>query len=119
VEHVLSLTSEGKDELRRRLREADGAQISDENHWFTVLAFLRHLDKTLKALATRLPLPAKPARRRSDERARATRAGRLAGVARLPVTVRPSVLAAMPRANVRGIIDFAATAYGDWPGRYR
>ena len=34
MEHVLSLTSEGKDELRRRLREADGAQISDENHWF-------------------------------------------------------------------------------------
>lgn len=26
-----------------RLREADAVDISDENRWFTVLAFLRHL----------------------------------------------------------------------------
>jgi DNA-binding PadR family transcriptional regulator len=42
--HVLTLTGAGRDDLRRRLREADGVEISDENHWFTVLAFLRHLD---------------------------------------------------------------------------
>jgi DNA-binding PadR family transcriptional regulator len=41
--HVLTLTDEGRAELRRRLREADGVEISDENHWFTVLAFLRLL----------------------------------------------------------------------------
>lgn len=42
--HVLTLTTEGRAELTRRLREADGVEISDENHWFTVLAFLRLLD---------------------------------------------------------------------------
>lgn len=42
--HVLTLTDHGREELRRRLREADGTAISDENHWFTVLAFLRHLE---------------------------------------------------------------------------
>jgi DNA-binding PadR family transcriptional regulator len=42
--HVLTLTQEGRDELRRRLAEADGVDVSDENRWFTVLAFLRHLD---------------------------------------------------------------------------
>ncbi|MEY9872960.1 DNA-binding PadR family transcriptional regulator [Streptacidiphilus sp. MAP12-33] len=42
--HTLTLTAPGRAELRRRLREADGVEISDENHWFTVLAFLRHLD---------------------------------------------------------------------------
>ena len=42
--HVLTLTAEGRDELRRRLREADDTDVSDENRWFTVLAFLRHLD---------------------------------------------------------------------------
>ncbi|QHC23596.1 PadR family transcriptional regulator [Streptomyces sp. GS7] len=42
--HVLTLTDEGRDELRRRLREARGVEISDENHWSTVLAFLRQLD---------------------------------------------------------------------------
>ncbi|MEV7586336.1 PadR family transcriptional regulator [Streptomyces erythrochromogenes] len=42
--HVLTLTDEGREELRRRLRKADGVEISDENHWFTVLAFLCHLE---------------------------------------------------------------------------
>jgi DNA-binding PadR family transcriptional regulator len=41
--HTLTLTDEGREELRRRLREADAVDISDENRWFTVLAFLRHL----------------------------------------------------------------------------
>ncbi|MFI1508370.1 PadR family transcriptional regulator [Streptomyces sp. NPDC020597] len=42
--HVLSLTADGRDELRRRLAEPDRRDITDENRWFTVLAFLRHLD---------------------------------------------------------------------------
>ncbi|MGW6736385.1 PadR family transcriptional regulator [Streptomyces sp. NPDC055013] len=42
--HVLTLTQGGRQELRRRLAEPDPRDISDENRWFTVLAFLRHLD---------------------------------------------------------------------------
>ncbi|MFE3636524.1 PadR family transcriptional regulator [Streptomyces cellostaticus] len=42
--HVLTLTEEGRQELRRRLSEPGQREITDENHWFTVLAFLRHLD---------------------------------------------------------------------------
>ncbi|MEZ0069021.1 DNA-binding PadR family transcriptional regulator [Streptacidiphilus sp. MAP12-20] len=41
--HMLTLTSAGREELLRRLREAGETDISDENRWFTVLAFLRHL----------------------------------------------------------------------------
>jgi DNA-binding PadR family transcriptional regulator len=40
---MLYLTSEGRDELERRLRDPDELDISDENRWFTLLAFLRHL----------------------------------------------------------------------------
>ncbi|MGN9839345.1 PadR family transcriptional regulator [Nonomuraea sp. H19] len=40
---MLYLTSEGRAELERRLREPDELDISDENRWFTLLAFLRHL----------------------------------------------------------------------------
>ncbi|GGO48376.1 PadR family transcriptional regulator [Streptomyces lasiicapitis] len=43
--HVLSLTDAGRNELRRRLAEPARADITDENRWFTVLAFLRHLDE--------------------------------------------------------------------------
>ena len=43
--HVLTLTEEGRGELRRRLAEPDRRDITDENRWFTVLAFLRHLDE--------------------------------------------------------------------------
>ena len=42
--HVLTLTEDGRGELRRRLAEPDRRDITDENRWFTVLAFLRHLD---------------------------------------------------------------------------
>ncbi|UXY26103.1 PadR family transcriptional regulator [Streptomyces sp. HUAS TT20] len=42
--HVLTLTEEGRSALRRRLAEPAQRDITDENHWFTVLAFLRHLD---------------------------------------------------------------------------
>ncbi|GGT10025.1 MULTISPECIES: PadR family transcriptional regulator [Streptomyces] len=41
---VLTLTPAGRDELLRRLAAADGPDITDENRWFTLLAFLRHLD---------------------------------------------------------------------------
>jgi DNA-binding PadR family transcriptional regulator len=43
--HVLSLTPAGRAELRHRLAEPADLDISDENRWFTVLAFLRHLDE--------------------------------------------------------------------------
>ncbi|MFE0100560.1 PadR family transcriptional regulator [Streptomyces sp. NPDC059009] len=42
--HMLTLTAEGRRELRRRLAEPAQGDITDENRWFTVLAFLRHLD---------------------------------------------------------------------------
>ncbi|MGW7408924.1 PadR family transcriptional regulator [Streptomyces sp. NPDC054833] len=42
--HVLTLTEEGRSELRRRLAEPAQRDITDENRWFTVLAFLGHLD---------------------------------------------------------------------------
>ncbi|SCL39011.1 transcriptional regulator, PadR family [Micromonospora rhizosphaerae] len=41
---TLVLTDAGRAELDRRLREPDELEISDENRWFTLLAFLRHLD---------------------------------------------------------------------------
>ncbi|MGW5197293.1 PadR family transcriptional regulator [Streptomyces spiralis] len=42
--HVLTLTDDGRRELHRRLAEPVQRDITDENRWFTVLAFLRHLD---------------------------------------------------------------------------
>ncbi|MCX5555842.1 PadR family transcriptional regulator [Streptomyces sp. NBC_00038] len=42
--HVLTLTEEGRGDLRRRLAEPARRDITDENRWFTVLAFLRHLE---------------------------------------------------------------------------
>ncbi|MER5946962.1 PadR family transcriptional regulator [Streptomyces sp. NPDC001904] len=42
--HMLSLTDAGRADLRHRLREPARADITDENRWFTVLAFLRHLE---------------------------------------------------------------------------
>ncbi|MER6126003.1 PadR family transcriptional regulator [Streptomyces sp. NPDC001795] len=42
--HVLTLTDEGRQELRRRLAEPAQRDITDENRWFTVLAFLSHLE---------------------------------------------------------------------------
>ncbi len=42
--HVLTLTAAGREDLRRRLAEPDALDVSDENRWFTLLAFLRHLD---------------------------------------------------------------------------
>jgi hypothetical protein len=42
--HVLDLTEAGRLELLDRLREPAELFITDENRWFTLLAFLRHLD---------------------------------------------------------------------------
>ncbi|MES5824174.1 PadR family transcriptional regulator [Streptomyces sp. RG80] len=42
--HVLTLTEDGRRDLRRRLAEPVPRDITDENRWFTLLAFLRHLD---------------------------------------------------------------------------
>ncbi|MEU9079053.1 PadR family transcriptional regulator [Kitasatospora sp. NPDC004745] len=42
--HTLHLTEEGRGALLARLREPEALDISDENRWFTLLAFLRHLD---------------------------------------------------------------------------
>lgn len=52
--HVLTLTETGRRELRRRLAEPVQRDITDENRWFTVLAFLRHLDdRTAQAAVPR------------------------------------------------------------------
>ncbi len=42
--HVLTLTEEGGRELKRRLAKPAQREITDENNWFTLLAFLRHLE---------------------------------------------------------------------------
>ncbi|MCX4821112.1 PadR family transcriptional regulator [Streptomyces sp. NBC_01142] len=42
--HVLTLTDDGRRELLRRLAEPEQGEITDENRWFTLLAFLRHLE---------------------------------------------------------------------------
>jgi len=42
--HMLSLTTAGHSALLSRLRDPDDLFITDENRWFTLLAFLRQLD---------------------------------------------------------------------------
>ena len=41
---VLHITDAGRAELLRRLREPSQVEITDRNRYFTLLAFLRHLD---------------------------------------------------------------------------
>ncbi|GII27355.1 PadR family transcriptional regulator [Planotetraspora mira] len=41
--HMLHLRPAGEQELLRRLREPEELDVSDENRWFVLLAFLRHL----------------------------------------------------------------------------
>ncbi|PWU61578.1 PadR family transcriptional regulator [Micromonospora globispora] len=41
--HTLSLTEAGRDELRRRLREPAELDVTDQNRFFTLLAFLGQL----------------------------------------------------------------------------
>ncbi|MFI9723392.1 PadR family transcriptional regulator [Streptomyces sp. NPDC052396] len=62
--HVLSLTEAGRAELRHRLARPAETDISDENRWFTVLAFLRHLadpDAQAAVLERRLAFLSQPA----------------------------------------------------------
>ncbi|MBE1492462.1 PadR family transcriptional regulator [Plantactinospora soyae] len=42
--HMLALTADGRTALLERLRAPDELFITDENRWFTLLAFLRHLE---------------------------------------------------------------------------
>ncbi|GIG00969.1 PadR family transcriptional regulator [Catellatospora citrea] len=42
--HMLSLTEAGRARVTALLSEPADAFITDENHWFVLLAFLRHLD---------------------------------------------------------------------------
>ena len=58
--HVLTLTAAGRAEFLRLLAEPADLFISDENRWFTVLAFLRHLadpSRQLVVLASPAGLP--------------------------------------------------------------
>ncbi|MFG2167694.1 PadR family transcriptional regulator [Micromonospora chersina] len=41
--HTLSLTAEGREELRRRLRDPVELDVTDQNRFFTLLAFLGQL----------------------------------------------------------------------------
>ncbi|MFI6051295.1 PadR family transcriptional regulator [Streptomyces violascens] len=41
--HMLTLTRAGRQDLLHRLAEPDRLDVTDENRWFTLLAFLRHL----------------------------------------------------------------------------
>ncbi|MGK5728853.1 PadR family transcriptional regulator [Streptomyces sp. URMC 124] len=62
--HVLSLTAHGRAELRHRLAQPADNDITDENRWFTVLAFLRHLGEPAgqaAVLERRLAFLQKPA----------------------------------------------------------
>ena len=42
--HMLELTDVGRAKLSRMLAEPEDVFITDENHWFCLLAFLRYLD---------------------------------------------------------------------------
>ncbi|MFD7628023.1 PadR family transcriptional regulator [Streptomyces sp. NPDC059851] len=62
--HTLSLTGAGHGELLRRLRDAEGLDISDSTRYFTVLAFLSHLPDTAdqhRVLRRRLEFLERPA----------------------------------------------------------
>lgn len=49
--HMLELTEAGRAKLLRVLAEPDDVFITDENHWFCLLAFLRYLDEDPAAQA--------------------------------------------------------------------
>ncbi len=78
--HVLSLTPEGRQELRARLSTPARVDITDENRWFTLLAFLRHLedDRAQAAvLESRLAFLEEPASFFYDDSGRPLRAEEL------------------------------------------
>lgn len=49
--HMLELSPAGHGTLVKMLREPEDIFITDENHWFCLLAFLRHLDEDPAAQA--------------------------------------------------------------------
>ncbi|MEU9192998.1 PadR family transcriptional regulator [Streptomyces hundungensis] len=62
--HMLTLTPAGRRDLLRRLGEPDRLDVTDENRWFTLLAFLRHLpgeDEQAAVLRRRLTFLEEPA----------------------------------------------------------
>ncbi|WEB39507.1 PadR family transcriptional regulator [Streptomyces yunnanensis] len=62
--HTLSLTDTGRRELLRRLRDANGLDITDSTRYFTVLAFLSQLPDTTEqhaVLRRRLEFLERPA----------------------------------------------------------
>lgn len=62
--HMLTLTPAGRRDLLRRLAEPDRLDVTDENRWFTLLAFLRHLpgrDEQAAVLRRRLTFLEEPA----------------------------------------------------------
>lgn len=62
--HTLHLTDAGRAALLGHLREPEPLDISDENRWFTLLAFLRHLADPLAqagVLRRRLAFLSEPA----------------------------------------------------------
>lgn len=42
--HMLEITQEGTDQLRRWLRSPEPGFITDDNRWYLILAFLHHLE---------------------------------------------------------------------------
>lgn len=62
--HMLTLTAKGREHLNDRLSNPDDAFITDENRWFVLLAFLRHLkdpDAQAAVLNRRLTFLTQPA----------------------------------------------------------
>lgn len=49
--YMLKITAQGGDKLLRMLREPEEVYFRDENHWFCLLSFLRHLDDNPAAQA--------------------------------------------------------------------
>ncbi len=62
--HMLTLTAKGREHLKNRLSNPDDTFITDENRWFVLLAFLRHLknaDAQAAVLNRRLTFLTQPA----------------------------------------------------------
>ncbi|QKW20365.1 PadR family transcriptional regulator [Kitasatospora sp. NA04385] len=109
--HVLTLTADGRAELLRRLRDADGTEITDENHWFTVLAFLRHLgdpDEQSAVLGRRLEFLRQPSSFFYDD-------GRPLAAEELDDPFRQGLLA-VARATSRAELDWLERTLADLAG---
>ncbi|QSB06774.1 PadR family transcriptional regulator [Natronoglycomyces albus] len=72
--HMLEITQEGTNQLRRWLRDPKPVFITDDNRWYVLLAFLRHLDNPREqalVLQKRLAFLSTPAVLFMDEHGRA------------------------------------------------